>query len=99
MSEESQLREDAMKLSCRELVDLVTEYDEDVLQGDRRRQFEAHLQLCVGCQHHLDQMHEASHVAERLRQEEVAPETRAKLMQLFRDWKAGEAPDDEGEDA
>lgn len=87
MSDESQLREDALRLSCRELVDLVTDYDDDALDRQRRREFEAHLALCVGCKNHVGQMHESARLAGRLGRQEITEETRERLLALYRAWK------------
>ena len=43
-------------LSCRELVELVTEYLDDTLSRRDRTRFEEHLADCPGCRAYLDQM-------------------------------------------
>jgi hypothetical protein len=43
-------------LVCRELVELVTDYLEEALSPALRERFEAHLQVCSGCQLYLGQM-------------------------------------------
>jgi anti-sigma factor RsiW len=44
------------ELSCRELVELVTDYLEGVLTAAERMRFEAHLSECDGCEAYLEQM-------------------------------------------
>jgi anti-sigma factor RsiW len=44
------------ELTCRDLVELVTEYLEGVLAPRERARFEAHLEGCAGCRIHLAQM-------------------------------------------
>jgi anti-sigma factor RsiW len=43
-------------LSCREVVELVTDYLEDALDPLARADFEAHVAGCDGCPTYLDQM-------------------------------------------
>ncbi len=43
-------------LSCRQVVELVTDYLEDALDPLARADFEAHVAGCDGCPIHLDQM-------------------------------------------
>lgn len=75
-------------MSCRELVALVTEYLEGTLgQADRGR-FEEHLAACDGCGAYLDQMRKTIVLAGRLREEDVTPAARERLLASFRDWKA-----------
>ena len=47
---------DVMELSCRELVELVTDYLEDALGEADRRRFEAHIAGCGGCTRYLEQL-------------------------------------------
>lgn len=42
--------------SCRQIYDLITEYDEGFLDAGDRRQFEAHVVLCPPCRGFLGQM-------------------------------------------
>jgi anti-sigma factor RsiW len=43
-------------LSCRELVELVTEYLDGVLPTPIRARLEAHLEECGGCERYLEQL-------------------------------------------
>ena len=47
---------EAVSLTCRELVDLVTEYLEGALPPSDRARFDEHLAACGGCTAYLDQM-------------------------------------------
>ena len=46
----------ATDLTCRELVELVTDYLEDSLLVTERARFEAHLAECEACRAYVDQM-------------------------------------------
>ena len=77
------------KLSCQELVELVTDYLEGVLPPGECVRFEAHLTECDGCTRYLEQMRLTIAAVGHLSEESIEPAARADLLQLFRDWKAG----------
>jgi hypothetical protein len=76
-------------LSCRELVELVTEYLEGRLPFDERTRFELHLGYCDYCRTYLRQMRQVLETAGELTEESVAPEAKSSLLAAFRDWKGG----------
>ncbi len=74
-------------MSCRQLVELVTEYLEGTLSPRDRARFEEHLTACEGCGAYLDQMRKTIVMAGRLREADVAPAARERLLAAFRDWR------------
>lgn len=74
-------------LTCRELVEIVTEYLEGTLPGGERERFDAHLLDCLGCTTYLDQMRETIRLTGRLGEDDLAPTARDELLAAFRDWK------------
>jgi anti-sigma factor RsiW len=76
-------------IACQELVELVTDYLEDSLSPAERAHFEQHLLLCDGCAVYLEQMRETIRLAGKLKEEDVAPEARDALLEVFRRWKKG----------
>jgi len=76
-------------LSCKELVELVTECLENSLPLREKAQFEAHLAVCPGCRIYLEQMRQTVHTVGHLTEESLDPTTRDKLLALFRNWKNG----------
>ena len=50
------------QLTCRELVERVTEYLDGALAPAEHAQLEQHLVLCLGCRHHLSQVRGALRV-------------------------------------
>jgi len=74
-------------LSCKELVELVTEYLENSLPLGEKAQFEAHLAVCPGCQTYLEQMRQTLHAVGHLTEESLDPTTRDALLALFRNWQ------------
>ncbi|MCK9517756.1 MAG: zf-HC2 domain-containing protein [Dehalococcoidia bacterium] len=76
-------------LTCRELVELVTEYFEGALSGTEQARFDEHISACPGCQRYLLQMRATIAAAGRLQEDDVLPEAQAELLAAFRDWRSG----------
>jgi anti-sigma factor RsiW len=74
-------------MTCKELVELVTDYLEGRLSPEDVRRFEEHLELCPGCATYVDQIRETVAVAGRLRDEDLPPGAADALLAEFRDWK------------
>ncbi len=79
-------------LTCRELVELVTDYLEARLSIEDRTRFELHLAYCGLCRTYLRQMRQVLESAGELTEETIAPEAREELLAAFRRWKGGERP-------
>jgi len=77
----------APRMSCRELVTLVTEYLEGSLAARDRRRFERHIRGCDGCTAYLEQMRDTIRLTGSLRESDVSPQARRELLAAFRDWK------------
>ena len=77
----------AHELTCRELVELVTDYLEGALLPHERRRFEHHIALCDGCTTYLDQMRTTIALTGSLTEESITPEAQERLLHVFRDWK------------
>lgn len=75
------------EMSCKELVELITDYLEGSLSAPERQRFEEHLDLCPGCRNYLDQMRQTIRTMGRLSEESLSPQARDQLLQVFRDWK------------
>ncbi len=73
-------------LSCRELVELVTDYLEGLLDVETERRFEAHLVGCDGCTGYLAQMRETLDALGSLRADDIAPRAREALLKAFHKW-------------
>lgn len=75
-------------MTCKELVELVTDYLEERLPTSERLRFEQHLVGCEGCVNYLDQMRETIMLLGRLDEESIPASTREPLLRAFRDWKS-----------
>jgi anti-sigma factor RsiW len=78
----------ANELTCQQLVELVTDYFEEALPAETRQQFEAHLARCAPCRVYVAQMRVTIELTGQLREEDLAPETKERLLDLFRRWQA-----------
>ena len=74
-------------LTCREMVELVTEYLEGAMSPREMVVFEAHLLVCPGCTAYFEQMRQTIRLAGRLTEESIPPQTRDELLNVFRNWK------------
>jgi anti-sigma factor RsiW len=75
------------EMTCRELVEVITDYIEGTLPDDDRRRFEEHLGGCPYCVSYLEQMRATIDTLGELREESLAPEVRNELLEAFRGWK------------
>ena len=77
------------QMSCKELVEVITEYLEGTLPAEDRARFGRHLAGCDGCQAYLDQMRQTIGALGRLPPESLSPEAKSKLLEAFRGWREG----------
>jgi predicted anti-sigma-YlaC factor YlaD len=75
------------EMTCRELVEVVTDYHEGSMPVDQRLLFEEHLAFCSWCRTYVEQMRQTIRLAGTLEEEDVSPEARDALLDVFRDWK------------
>ena len=75
------------QMTCKELVELVTEYLEGTLPEDVRIRMEQHLSGCSGCTNYMEQMRQTIRLTGKLREESLTEPQKNDLLNLFRDWK------------
>jgi anti-sigma factor RsiW len=79
-------------LTCKELVELVTQFLESSLSFEERTRFEHHLVTCPACMTYVRQMQQTVSLArttQPLVTEASIPEpTKAALLMAFRKWRA-----------
>ena len=75
------------EMTCKELVELVTEYLEGTLAADLRLKMEDHLSRCDGCTNYLEQMRQTIRLTGQVREESLTSQQRDDLLRLFRDWQ------------
>lgn len=77
------------ELTCKEVVEIVTDYLEGALSPEDRARFDQHLAGCDGCTSYVEQMRETIRLSGMLTEEQVPVAQRERLRQAFRDWKTG----------
>jgi predicted anti-sigma-YlaC factor YlaD len=77
------------EITCKEIVELVTDYLESAMSEPDRARFDRHLSICPGCVNYLDQMRETIRVTGALTEESLSSAVKADLLTAFRDWKRG----------
>ena len=80
------------ELTCKELVELVTDYFEGSLAPEERARFDAHLGECPGCDIYVEQMRATIALVCATAELESRPEVTG-LLEAFRDWKVTRGPD------
>ena len=75
-------------MTCREVVELMTDYLDGVLSATDRARFEQHMTGCDGCRAYLDQLRTARMLMGRVAYEPVPEPLKAELMNAFRSWRS-----------
>ena len=76
-------------LTCKEVVEIVTDYLEGALSPEDRARFDEHLAICDGCTYYVEQMRETIRLSGMVTEEQIPEPQLERLRQAFRDWKAG----------
>ncbi len=74
------------QLSCRELVELVTDYLEGALPAEEHERIDRHLEICQSCRTYVEQMRQTIELTGRLTVADVSPEAELVLLEAFRAW-------------
>lgn len=72
-------------MTCRELVELVTEFLEERLDAATEERFREHLAMCDGCERYLDQVRQTIDTLGELRTEMLPGEVKDALLTAFRE--------------
>ena len=78
----------AGRMSCKEFVEIITDYLEGTMTFFQRARFHLHLGMCLGCRVYLRQMRQTIRTLGRLPEQPPPPEIREQLLQRFRSWKS-----------
>jgi anti-sigma factor RsiW len=74
-------------ITCQEVVELVTDYLDRALPSDEATLFEQHINFCDGCIVYVEQMRSTVAAVGHVREEDVPPEAKERLMAAFREWR------------
>jgi anti-sigma factor RsiW len=75
-------------MTCRQVVELMTDYLEGALSAIDRARFEEHIAGCDGCTAYLAQLRTARKIMGRLADEPVPPAVEKELLEAFRSWRS-----------
>ena len=75
-------------MTCRQVVELMTDYLDGALSAGDRARFEEHIAGCDGCTAYLAQLRMTRDVVGRLAQEPIPKTVEDELVKAFRTWKA-----------
>jgi len=78
-----------LELTCKELVELVTDYLEEKLPLDDVVRFERHISTCEGCTNYLEQIRQTIGVLGHIHGDALTSKQWDDLLEIFRDWKNG----------
>ena len=74
-------------LSCREIVELVTDYLEGDLDADVTSALETHLDVCPGCARYVEQIRETVATLGEVSSDNLSTEAQAGLLEAFLDFR------------
>ena len=75
-------------LTCKEMVELVTDYLEGALTPAMRVRFDQHLTFCDPCIVYIDQIRQTIAAVGKLREESIPESALDTLREHFRHWRA-----------
>lgn len=78
-----------MSPTCRDIVEMLTDYLEERLSIAERTSLEAHLSACPACVEYLRQLRATADSLGELSVEELPPALESELVHIFRAWKRG----------
>jgi anti-sigma factor RsiW len=81
------MAESADHISCQEVVELVTDYLDEALPAEEAALFEQHINFCEGCVWYVEQIRRTAGALGEVREEDISPEAKERLMGAFRDWR------------
>ena len=73
--------------TCREVVELATDYVDGAMTPAQATLFELHLNFCDGCDSFLDQIRQTSKLVGKVGEEAVPGELKDSLLAAFRGWE------------
>ena len=75
-------------VTCRRLVDVLTDYLEGVVDPQLRADIERHIVICRGCANYVEQMRGTIDLLGRLAEEAPEDAQSEQLLEIFRGWRA-----------
>jgi predicted anti-sigma-YlaC factor YlaD len=76
-------------IACQQAVELVTDFLEGALSSRERRRFESHLRRCPNCSAYLEQIRITIELTGAVDPEELTPDAKRDLIDLYQRWRSG----------
>jgi anti-sigma factor RsiW len=84
---------DVDHVTCKEFVEVLTDYLDGALEPAERADIERHIVICRGCSNYLEQMRSTIDLLGRIGEQEGANgQGNEKLLSMFREWRVGRSP-------
>jgi anti-sigma factor RsiW len=74
-------------MTCRQLVELVSDYLDGRLEQRAREKFEAHLEVCPDCREYVDQVRRSVRALNGLPEDALSAAARDELLRAFARWE------------
>lgn len=82
-------RTDLQHVTCREFVEVLTDYLEGGLDAAQRADIERHVVICRGCSNYIEQMRSTIDLLGRIAAQAPPDEPATAALAVFRQWRAG----------
>lgn len=79
-------------MTCRRLVDVLTDYLDGVVDPQLRADIESHIVICRGCANYVEQMRTTIDLLGRIADDEPAEPQAEPLLGIFRAWRDERTP-------
>ena len=71
--------------SCKQVVELLSEYFEGELEGRFKQSIDLHVMACSECKNYADSFREAGRLVQSIKYEEIPPEFRSRLREVLKE--------------
>lgn len=75
------------EITCKELVELVTDYLDHRMPAEQRLRFEEHIAFCSPCAVYLEQIRQTITVTGALREDDLDQQSRDAMLNVFKDFR------------
>jgi anti-sigma factor RsiW len=75
-------------MTCKEFVELVTDYFDGALSVEDTARFEQHITQCFWCARYLEQMRTTISSVGHVDEDSISADAKDALLHAFRDWNA-----------
>ena len=82
-------RAEVEHVTCREFVELLTDYLDGALAAEERADIERHIVICRGCSNYVEQFRTTIDLLGRVAGDEPDEAQASAALAIFRDWQAG----------